>query len=73
MRPLSRVALVGLAVFSLLAAMLPLFSFGPNIVDDAYITFRYAENLAAGKGFVFNEADGPLQGGVLLRRGSILL
>ncbi len=25
--------------------------------DDAYITFRYAENLAAGKGFVYNPGD----------------
>lgn len=27
---------------------------GPIIVDDAYITFRYAANLAAGHGFVYN-------------------
>jgi hypothetical protein len=33
---------------------------GPALIDDAYITFRYAENLAAGRGFVFN-AD-PLLG-----------
>ncbi|MFP4380950.1 MAG: ArnT family glycosyltransferase [Candidatus Sumerlaeia bacterium] len=43
-------------------AILPLRVFGPALVDDAYITFRYAENLAAGKGFVFNEADGPILG-----------
>ncbi len=27
---------------------------GPLFIDDAYITFRYAENLALGKGFVYN-------------------
>jgi len=29
----------------------------PRIVDDAFITFRYAANLAAGKGFVYNEGQ----------------
>ncbi len=28
---------------------------GPLFYDDAYITFRYAENISAGKGFVFNQ------------------
>jgi arabinofuranosyltransferase len=27
---------------------------GPRIIDDAYITFRYARNLAGGLGFVYN-------------------
>jgi len=27
---------------------------GPLFIDDAYITFRYAENIAAGRGFVYN-------------------
>jgi hypothetical protein len=27
---------------------------GPYVADDAYITFRYSENLAAGDGFVYN-------------------
>ncbi len=30
--------------------------------DDAYITFRYAENLAAGQGLVFNAAAPPVEG-----------
>lgn len=30
---------------------------GPRPVDDAYITFRYARNLAAGQGFVYNAAQ----------------
>ncbi|MFH0795164.1 MAG: hypothetical protein V2A74_14160 [bacterium] len=29
--------------------------FGPQFLDDAYITFRYVERLAAGKGFTFND------------------
>src|SRR5262245_18671051 len=27
---------------------------GPALIDDAHITFRYAENIALGRGFVFN-------------------
>ncbi|GAB4506113.1 MAG: hypothetical protein Kow00123_02510 [Anaerolineales bacterium] len=30
---------------------------GPQIVDDAYITFRYAQNLAGGLGFVYNVGE----------------
>src|SRR5215210_5968342 len=29
----------------------------PNTVDDAYITFRYARNLATGVGFVYNAGE----------------
>jgi len=29
----------------------------PWILDDSYISFRYAENLVAGKGLVFNEGE----------------
>ena len=49
-------------LFSLALSAAPHLLFGPAIVDDAYITFRYAENIAAGKGFVFNPQDGPVQG-----------
>ena len=31
--------------------------FQPWMLDDAYISFRYAENLALGKGLVFNEGE----------------
>ena len=31
-------------------------------VDDAFVTFRYAENIAAGHGFVFNIGDPPVEG-----------
>ena len=30
---------------------------GPHVADDAYITFRYAENLAAGNGLVYNVGE----------------
>src|SRR4051812_9761658 len=35
---------------------------GIYMPDDAYITYRYAENLAAGKGLVFNAAAQPVEG-----------
>ena len=30
---------------------------GPRTIDDAYITFRYARNILAGKGFVYNTGE----------------
>ncbi|MBN1866276.1 hypothetical protein JW916_03190 [Candidatus Sumerlaeota bacterium] len=47
---------------SLALAVLPTVVFGPALIDDAYITFRYAENIASGRGFVFNVSDGPILG-----------
>jgi hypothetical protein len=44
------VALVGAA---LLARLVP----GERIVDDAYITFRYARNIVKGRGFVYNPGE----------------
>jgi hypothetical protein len=44
--------LLALALVALLAARSPHF-----IPDDAYITFRYARNLAAGEGFVYNSGE----------------
>lgn len=44
---------------------------GPHPVDDAYITFRYARNLAAGLGLVYNPGEhvlgtsAPLMAGLL--------
>lgn len=35
---------------------------GVYMPDDAYITYRYAENLAAGQGLVFNAAAPPVEG-----------
>jgi hypothetical protein len=34
----------------------------PFIPDDSFISFRYAENLAAGKGLRFNDGDPPVEG-----------
>ena len=32
-------------------------SFGPHVIDDAYITFRYARNLSIGRGIVYNPGE----------------
>jgi hypothetical protein len=45
-----RAALVGVVLLALAARLVP----GRRTIDDAYITFRYARNLLAGKGFVYN-------------------
>ena len=44
---------IGLMAVALLARLIP----GPRLVDDAYITFRYARNLVAGQGFVYNPGE----------------
>ncbi len=44
---------LGLFSLALAARLLP----GPRTIDDAYITFRYARNLLAGSGFVFNAGE----------------
>ncbi|MCC6188386.1 MAG: hypothetical protein IT318_05100, partial [Anaerolineales bacterium] len=33
---------------------------GPRTIDDAFITFRYARNLLAGSGLVFNPGENVL-------------
>jgi hypothetical protein len=49
---------------------------GPRVIDDAYIIFRYAQNLLAGQGFVFNPGEPvfgittPLFGGLLAAVGA---
>jgi arabinofuranosyltransferase len=52
-----------LAVAALLAAMVVVFGrvYSGFVQDDAYITYRYARNLAAGAGFVYN-AGAPVLG-----------
>ena len=42
-------------VFScaVLARLVP----GPRTIDDAYITFRYARNILAGNGFLYNPGE----------------
>ncbi len=45
-----RAFLAAALLLALAARLVP----GPRTVDDAYITFRYARNLAEGEGFVYN-------------------
>ncbi len=52
------VVLVGaLALFALLAAQMT-----PFLPDDSFITYRYAQNLAAGDGLTFNPGQQPVEG-----------
>lgn len=43
------ISLIGVAVFQALT--------GPRPLDDSYITFRYARNIIAGLGFVYNPGE----------------
>jgi hypothetical protein len=52
-RIMLRLALAVLALLALGARLLP----GERTIDDAYITFRYARNLLAGHGFVYNPGE----------------
>ena len=45
-----RAALLAVVALALAARLVP----GERTIDDAYITFRYARNLLAGEGFVYN-------------------
>ncbi|RLC98697.1 MAG: hypothetical protein DRI77_04465 [Chloroflexi bacterium] len=45
--------IAGLLAIALLARLVP----GERMVDDAYITFRYARNLVAGRGLVYNPGE----------------
>jgi hypothetical protein len=44
---------LGLAVLALVARLIP----GPRMIDDAFITFRYARNIVHGVGFVYNTGE----------------
>ena len=59
-RPAARAALPLLAYFCLHLAIY--LHFGPQFNDDAFITFRYAERLAQGHGFTFNDGAPPVLG-----------
>jgi hypothetical protein len=45
------------ALFVVLLAMAARLLPGPRTIDDAYITFRYARNLVAGEGLVYNPGE----------------
>ena len=47
---LRRLLLLCLLTLALVARLVP----GPRTIDDAYITFRYAQNVLAGNGLVYN-------------------
>lgn len=51
-----RAVRLALAAFAFLTRLLP----GPRTIDDSFITFRYARNLLAGQGFVFNPGEAVL-------------
>ena len=42
-----------IALLALVARLVP----GPRTIDDAFITFRYAQNLISGAGFVYNAGE----------------
>jgi len=48
----TRLGLAGVAV-----VVLAMWAVGPQPIDDAYITLRYARSLAEGSGFVFNSGE----------------
>src|SRR5215212_12234441 len=47
---------VGLALLALVAGLVA-WRFAGLATDDIYITYRYAQNLAAGEGFAFNPGE----------------
>jgi arabinofuranosyltransferase len=49
-RRLSTILPLAVFVIAFAARIIP----GPRTIDDAYITFRYARNILAGNGFVYN-------------------
>ena len=65
---LSAKIFVSLTVLAVLIRVLLLIWAGGTMVDDAYISLRQAQNLAEGRGFVYNEGErvlvtsGPLYG-----------
>jgi len=47
-------------VLALVAAVAAFQAFRSYVFEDAYITYRYAANLAGGRGFVFNPGEAVL-------------
>jgi hypothetical protein len=46
-----------LSILVVLLALTARFLPGPRVIDDAYITFRYARNLVEGQGLVYNTGE----------------
>lgn len=57
-----QVALWLMLLASCVAFLAGLYASSQGIIDDAYISFRYAKNIAAGLGPVFNPGDPPSDG-----------
>jgi len=53
----THVVVVAVALFTVLCVVMM-----PYVPDDSYISFRYAENLADGKGLTFNPGEPPVEG-----------
>jgi len=53
MRKLERWLILVIMLVALLARLIP----GPRMIDDAFITFRYARNIVHGLGFVYNAGE----------------
>jgi hypothetical protein len=45
--------IIGIISLAIAARLLP----GPRTIDDSYITYRYARNILAGNGFVYNPGE----------------
>jgi arabinofuranosyltransferase len=52
-RNFQAILLLVLFIIAVTARLLP----GPRTIDDAFITFRYARNILAGNGFVYNPGE----------------
>jgi hypothetical protein len=48
--------------FCLLIGLAQLAHYWPEVIDDSFITFRYARNFVHGFGFAFNPGDGQVEG-----------
>jgi len=53
---------IALAILALVYALAALYSFPKWTVDDAYITYRYAENLANFGALTWNVGEKPVEG-----------
>ncbi len=56
-----RIALLTIVLLFLYQALSYWALIGPAVIDDAFISLRYARELAAGNGLVFNPGD-PVEG-----------
>jgi len=50
------VIMLAFALLAVVARLIP----GPRLIDDAYITYRYARNILSGLGFVYNAGESVL-------------